>query len=203
MPYFVLVAGTVGLAVIWATYFQFRSRLAQERQASGNDAWVRYQTGERSMTRTIASVIGSLVIGWAMWGWGVQAIQEQSEQQAREQKWFATYSSQHQRKWNEDCEAFFSRFYSDVVYEAETGQALTVDLCRSQWRPPAVPTAYSTEDRLQPDFVEPRANQVIFGPDLLRWVCVSQEECFSWDDFVSPPIDDYGMDPPPGYDSGW
>ena len=192
MPYLVLVSGTVGLVVIWVTYLQLRVRLAQVRKASEDDAWVRHEANERLTGRVLGSVIGSAVILWAMWGWGVQAIHTQNEQVVREQKWFVTYATEHQRAWNEDCDAFFSRFFSDVAYNTETGQAMTLDWCKSQWRPPAIPADFSTDDRLQPDYVEPRANQVIFGPDLRAWVCVSQDDCYSWDDFVSPPADLYG-----------
>ena len=187
MPYLILVAGAVGLSLIWG-YVIFHgielSRLRRDPDAtSGQKEAAKSAQGGR----VVGWLIGSAVIVWAMWSWGVQGIQEQANEQAMQQRWFATYTDEHQRKWNDSCKDFFWYFSSDVVYDGETGEPLTEQWCRDQWRPPAIPEEYTTDEYLQPEYADPTAQKAIFGEDLFGWVCTPAEDCYSWDDFVQPP----------------
>lgn len=187
MPYLVMVIGTVALVLVWVTYAQKRSQVRKISADPNSDPLDRVRGQDQLAGRTLGSVLGSAVILYLVWSWGVNAIQMDAEQTALEQRWFATYVAEHERKWNEDCEALFGYFDSPTVLQQEAGREIDVAWCRDQWSPPEIPDEYTADRYMQPRYAQPQANRAIFGPDLFDWVCTPLGDCYSWDDFVEPP----------------
>lgn len=172
MSYLVLIAGGIAIAFVWWNVFQ-----------KGKD-------GEEGM-RVIASLIGTGAVGWAMWSWGVQGIQAQSEQSVREQIWLSTFIQEHQRAWNEDCQVILTRFGAQgVIYDNVDGTAYTVNYCQSMWSAPELPNEYNSSEYNQPDRVPPFPSEVMFDPDTPGWLrCVDPQltQCYEWIDFRGGP----------------
>lgn len=180
MPYIVLVVGTLGLVGVWMS-FRTNSKQAQERIAKDPASRVSVSQGIR--IKFIGSLIGSAVIAWAMWGWGIAAIGENNENMMVEQLWLSSFASEHQREWNADCQAIlFSQGAQGVIFNPDSGEAYTVAWCESQWSPPVQPTEYSTSDFQQPGSVQPFPSTALFGPSATEYRCVDQglQECYDW-----------------------
>ena len=172
MPYFVLVGGAVAVVFIWLNVIK-----------KGDDS--------ENGLRIGFSVIGTGVVLWAMWTWGVQAIQEQNEQAIREELWLSTFVQEHQREWDEDCLAILTSFGAQgVIYDNVDGTAYTLDYCRAMWSPPEQPTEYSASQYDQPGRVPPFPSEVLFDPDTPGWLrCVDPQlsDCYEWIDFRGGP----------------
>jgi hypothetical protein len=180
MPYVVLVVGILGLVAVW-TSFRTNSKLAQEKIAK--DPALRESVSQGTLTKFIGSLIGSAVIAWAMWGWGIAGIEESFETATAEKSWLSSFVSEHQREWNADCQGIlFSQGAQGVIYNPDSGQPYTVAWCESQWSPPVQPTEFSTSEFEQPDAVQPFPSTVLFGANTSEYRCVDQgfQECYDW-----------------------
>ncbi len=130
------------------------------------------------------SLVGSAVLAWAMWGWGIAAINDNNAKMMAEQLWLSSFASEHQRKWNSDCQGIlFSLDAQGVIYNPDSGEAYTVDWCEAQWLPPVTPTEYSTYDSDSPEETPPFAWARLFGGDGIdTYRCIDQalQECYDY-----------------------
>lgn len=172
MPYFVLIGGAVAVVAIWLNVIR-----------KGDDL-------DRGI-RLGFSLVGTAIVIWGMWAWGVQALQEQSRQAVREELWLATFVQEHQREWNEDCLAILTTFGAQgVIYDNVDGTPYTVDYCRAMWTPPEQPREFSSSQYAQPGRVPPFPSEVLFDPTTPGWMrCVDPQlaECYEWIDFRGGP----------------
>jgi hypothetical protein len=137
------------------------------------------------------ALAASAVLSWAMWGWGVSAIEQNNANAVAEEIWLSSFSSEHQREWNSDCQGIlFSLDAQGVIYNPDTGKAYTVDWCQAQWAPPATPSEYSTDSDAQPERTPPFANWALFGADgrdTYRCIDPALQECYDYfDELVAP-----------------
>ena len=73
-------------------------------------------------TKFIGSLIGSAGIAWAMWGWGIAGIEENLETATSEKWWISSFSVEHQREWDADCQGIlFSQGAQGVIYNPDSG----------------------------------------------------------------------------------
>lgn len=164
MPYIVLVGGCVAIVSIWLKY-------AQNKHDRDARTWL------------VWSVIGTAAIGWAMWAWGVQALQEQAVQSSKEQQWLDTFVAQHHQEWDAECRAILTSLGAQgVIYDPSTGAAYTIGYCESMWSPPEQPTVYSNSRYEQPGAVAPFPSAVLFGDPPIGPRCVDPQlqECYDW-----------------------
>ena len=181
MPYVVLVGGTLAIVFVWLAFRSFRTAaLAEDTRPYAKDV----------KGRMIMSILGTAAIAWAMWGFGVQVIQEDAARATTEQLWLATFANEHRRNWDADCAAILSANGADgVLYDPNTGAAYTVEWCRGQWSPPEQPSEYSSSQYDQPGRVPPFPSGALFGPAVSDVRCVDRSfiDCYTWDDYVTPP----------------
>ncbi len=181
MPYVVLVVGTLGLVAIWMSYRTNRLRARAEmvekpRSVFEDDSYLQF----------LGSLVGSAVVVWAMWGWGVSAIEQNNANAVAEEIWLASFNSEHQRQWDTDCLGILFRQGAEgVIYNPDSGEAYTVDWCQAQWQQPGPfrkGYEYSTDTDDQPERTPPFASWALFGQDHTEYRCIDQalQECYGW-----------------------
>jgi len=147
--------------------------------------------GENLQWVFFMALAGSAVLSWAMWGWGIAAINDNNEKMIAEKLWLSTFENEHQREWNSDCQGIlFSLDAQGVIYNPDTGEAYTVDWCEAQWSPPATPSEYSTDSDAQPERTPPFANWALFGADgrdAYRCIDPALQECYDYFDELMAP----------------
>lgn len=171
MPYIVLVGGGIAIVFIWLNFAKKRG----DRESSA---------------RALQSAVGTIAIAWAMWSWGVTAIQEESRKAADEEVWLATFVDKHRQEWDADCRAILTSLGArGIIYDPQTGAGYDLNFCQSMWTPPQRPVAFSTSEYEQPGRVPPFPSSVLFGVNAseIRCVDAALTECYEWIDFRGGP----------------
>jgi hypothetical protein len=187
--WFWIIVGAVAIFAIWRT----RAKSAAEAEKRIDSYMGKVESLDRALAgevrdakfRNVAAVVGTIVAVLFFGYIGIWSpMQENQRQSAIEDEWFATYDERHQSAWYQACESFFSLSDNGIMYR--NGEPRDAAWCRGEWRPPVVPSEYSTSEYDAPDSVPPFASQLVFGMNLNDVsFCVSPYDvssCFAYDE---------------------